>query len=98
MKDGNTQKDFMTVKELSKRANCGLNTAYEGIRSGAIPHIRIGKLIRIPIKAYEEFSADYPEYALLVGWNHAEEIMAQEQTFMESGGKWILYVPEVKVC
>ena len=52
----------------------------------------------IPVKPYDEFSANYPDYALLFGWNHAAEIMAKEQKFMESGGKWIVYVPEVKIC
>jgi len=51
----------------------------------------------IPVRPYQEFCANYPEYALLFGWNHAEEIMAKEQKFMQSGGKWIVYVPEVKI-
>jgi methylation protein EvaC len=51
----------------------------------------------IPVRRYQEFSDNYPEYALMFAWNHAEEIMAKEQKFMESGGKWIVYVPKVKV-
>lgn len=51
----------------------------------------------IPIRPYEDFSKDYPEYALLFGWNHFEEIMAKENAFKEMGGKWILYVPTVRV-
>lgn len=51
----------------------------------------------IPIRPYEGFKADYPEYALLFAYNHSREIMAKEQKFMESGGRWIVYVPEVKV-
>ena len=51
----------------------------------------------IPMRPYEEFKARYPDYALLFGWNHAEEIMAKEQAFKTVGGKWIVYVPEVKV-
>jgi methylation protein EvaC len=51
----------------------------------------------IPVKPYQEFCDNYPDYALLFGWNHAEEIMANEQKFMTSGGKWIVYVPEVKI-
>jgi methylation protein EvaC len=45
-----------------------------------------------------EFADPYPDYALLLAWNHAEEIMAKEQQFREAGGKWILYVPEVHVA
>lgn len=51
----------------------------------------------IPVRPYEEFTAAYPEYALLFAWNHSVEIMAKEERFRASGGKWIVYVPEVKV-
>ncbi|MEU3024984.1 methyltransferase domain-containing protein [Nocardiopsis alba] len=51
----------------------------------------------IPVRPVEEFHASYPDYALLFAWNHAEEIMAKEQGFRESGGKWILYIPDVGV-
>lgn len=51
----------------------------------------------IPIKPYEEFKNIYPDYALLFGYNHFKEIMTKEQKFMAQGGKWITYVPEVKI-
>lgn len=51
----------------------------------------------IPVRPYEEFKNRYPDYALLFGWNHSEEIMAKEQAFKAAGGKWIVYVPEVKI-
>jgi len=51
----------------------------------------------IPVRPYTEFTAKYPDYALLLGWNHAEEIMAKEQAFRAAGGKWIVYVPKVQV-
>jgi methylation protein EvaC len=51
----------------------------------------------IPVRAPEAFSNPYPDYALLFAWNHADEIMAKEQAFKEAGGRWILYVPEVRI-
>jgi methylation protein EvaC len=51
----------------------------------------------IPVRPYEEFKANYPDVALLFGWNHAPEIMAKEQAFRDAGGKWLVYVPDVKV-
>ena len=51
----------------------------------------------IPIQSTSSFRSAYPDYALLFAWNHAEEIMAKERAFTEAGGKWILYVPEVRV-
>ncbi|RKS06885.1 methylation protein EvaC [Nocardiopsis sp. Huas11] len=50
----------------------------------------------IPIRSPEAF-VPYPDYALLFAWNHAEEVMAKERSFTEGGGRWITYVPEVRV-
>jgi len=51
----------------------------------------------IPILPAEKFKSNYPDYALLFAWNHAKEIMAYEQDYIKSSGKWLLYVPEVKI-
>ncbi|MFI0424824.1 methyltransferase domain-containing protein [Spongiactinospora sp. 9N601] len=51
----------------------------------------------LPVVPPDAFSDPYPDYALLFAWNHAEEIMDKERAFREKGGKWILYVPEVRV-
>jgi len=53
--------------------------------------------VHIPVRPYEEFLANYPDHAVLFAWNHAEEIMAKEQKYRQAGGKWIVFVPEVKV-
>jgi methylation protein EvaC len=51
----------------------------------------------IPVRPPEAFAENYPSYALLFAWNHADEIMAKEQAFREAGGRWIRYVPHVHV-
>lgn len=51
----------------------------------------------IPVREPSAFSDPYPPYALLFAWNHTEEIMAKEQGFREAGGKWIRYVPDVRI-
>ena len=51
----------------------------------------------IPVRPHQEFEANYPDYALLFAWNHAEEIMAKEETFRNADGRWIVYVPRVQV-
>ncbi|MCK7624191.1 class I SAM-dependent methyltransferase [Streptomyces sp. RS10V-4] len=58
---------------------------------------RLSPGTHIPVKTPDAFSGEYPDYALLFAWNHAEEIMAKEEKFREAGGKWILYVPTVHV-
>ena len=51
----------------------------------------------LPVVPPDRFRRPYPDYALLFAWNHAEEVMAKEEEFRASGGRWILYVPEVQV-
>jgi methylation protein EvaC len=51
----------------------------------------------LPIKPHETFAADYPDYALLFAWNHMKEIMEKERRYTREGGRWIVYVPEVRV-
>lgn len=51
----------------------------------------------IPVLPHEEFVARYPDYGLLFAYNHAREIMAKEEPFIASGGRWVVYVPSVQV-
>ncbi|MDG4766896.1 class I SAM-dependent methyltransferase [Solwaraspora sp. WMMD406] len=51
----------------------------------------------LPVLPPEEFHKAAPDFALLFAWNHAEEIMAKERAFRERGGKWIRYVPQVRI-
>jgi len=51
----------------------------------------------IPIRPYEDFCSNYPDIALLFAWNHGEEIMGKEKQFTDAGGKWLVYVPEVRI-
>jgi 2-polyprenyl-3-methyl-5-hydroxy-6-metoxy-1,4-benzoquinol methylase len=62
--------------------------------------IKQGKLspgVHIPVVPHEHFKNNPPDYAVLLAWNHAEEIMAKEVDYVANGGKWIVHVPEVKV-
>lgn len=78
---------------------CGLNSDLIEFISDTTP-VKQGKFspgAHIPVRPYEEFKSRYPEYALLFAYNHAAEIMAKEKDFVASGGRWIVYVPKVKV-
>jgi 2-polyprenyl-3-methyl-5-hydroxy-6-metoxy-1,4-benzoquinol methylase len=53
--------------------------------------------MHIPVRPYESFKLNPPEYAILFAWNHAEEIMQKESEFTANGGKWIMHVPKVGI-
>jgi len=51
----------------------------------------------LPIVATEELQARQPDYTLLLTWNFAEEILAQQAEYRAAGGRFILPIPEVRV-
>ncbi len=88
-----------TSKSATVTNYCGITPDLVEFISDTTP-IKQGKFspgAHIPVRHYEDFVADYPDYALLFAWNHAAEIMAKEQEFCRSGGQWIAYVPRVEV-
>jgi len=88
-----------TSKSTTVINYCGLTSELVEFISDTTP-AKQGKFspgAHIPVKPHKEFTANYPDYALLFGWNHAEEIMDKEQEFKANGGRWIVYVPGVQV-
>ncbi len=51
----------------------------------------------IPITKPERLMEDKPDYVLLLPWNFADEILAQQQAFRDQGGQFIIPIPEPKV-
>lgn len=88
-----------TSKSTTVINYCGITPDLISYISDTTP-IKQGKFspgAHIPVKPYEDFVKDYPDYAVLFAWNHSKEIMAKEQKYMQSGGKWISFVPKVQV-
>jgi methylation protein EvaC len=88
-----------TSKSTTVTNYCGLTPRLVEFISDTTP-IKQGKFspgAHIPVRPYEDFKANFPDFGLLFGWNHAEEIMAKEQAFRDAGGRWIVYVPRVQV-
>ena len=51
----------------------------------------------IPVVSPDRLLAEQPDYVLLLAWNFAEEVMAQQAEYHRRGGSFILPVPEVKI-
>jgi len=53
--------------------------------------------MHIPVLSYERFKENYPDFALLFGWNHQQEIFEKEKEYRSQGGQWVVYVPRVEI-
>jgi excisionase family DNA binding protein len=53
-KEKDPKRAVMTVRETAEALGIGINQAYEAIREGQIPSLRIGKRIIVPRVAFEK--------------------------------------------
>ncbi len=60
-------------------------------------HGRLTPGMHLPIVPAEELVRRQPDYALLLTWNFAAEILGQQQLYRDAGGRFIVPIPEVRV-
>jgi len=51
----------------------------------------------IPVRPPELLLKDQPDYALLLAWNFAPEIIKRETEYQQRGGRFIVPIPEPKI-
>ena len=79
---------------------CGLDHRRLAFVADRSPH-KQGRLTpgtHIPIVSAEELARRRPDYTLLLAWNFAEEILAQQAAYRAAGGRFIVPIPKVRVA
>jgi methylation protein EvaC len=88
-----------TSKSTTVTNYCGITPRHVEFIADTTP-IKQGRLspgAHIPVRPYDDFACDFPDYALLFAWNHEAEIRDKERDFLGQGGRFIRYVPDVRI-
>ena len=54
--------------------------------------------LHVPIVPAEAIAREKPDVLVILAWNFAAPIMAKHQAFRDRGGRFLLPLPEVRMC
>ncbi len=102
----NLKKSNKKVVGYGAAAKGNVLTNYFGINKGLLSYIVDSTPFKqglytpgmhIPIVGEMQFRNDKVDYALILAWNFADEIIAKEKIYRKSGGKFIIPIPKTKI-
>lgn len=62
--------------------------------------LKLGKFtpgMHLPVLPVESLLESQPDYVLVLAWNFSQEIMRQQELYLQRGGRFILPIPEPRV-
>jgi len=78
---------------------CGITSKGIAFVADRSPH-KHGKLTpgaHVPVVPAEDLVKLQPEVTLLLAWNFADEILSQQVVYRETGEKFLIPIPEVRM-
>ena len=63
-------------------------------------HHKQGKFmpgVRVKIEAPEQLEVERPDYVVILPWNFRDEIIRQQQNYLDAGGRFIVPIPELEI-
>jgi hypothetical protein len=51
----------------------------------------------LPILPTEHLLRDMPDYLLILSWNFADEVIAQQSGYASAGGRFVVPIPEPRI-
>jgi hypothetical protein len=78
---------------------CGIDSSVIEFTIDRSPH-KQGLMLpgsRIPIRPPEALADATPDYALILPWNFTDEIVAQQRSYLERGGRFIVPIPTPRI-